>query len=269
MKVDPHSIWSDIQKIKSNSPLVHNITNYVVMEQTANSLLALGASPVMAHALEEVEDMTMIASSLVLNIGTLSSPWVSSMLLAIKTANRKGIPVVFDPVGAGATQYRTKTANTIIAHGIITAIRGNASEIVSLCNVQGMTKGVDTSLNPMEHVQQAKLLASRKRCIVWMSGKSDIITDGESCIFVHNGHPLMEKVTGMGCGATAIAGAFLAINPNAFLGLVHAAILISISGEIAARRSNGPGSFIPLFMDTLYSISLAEIEEYICVEYYE
>lgn len=267
MRIDPQNIWLDIQAIKKLSPLIHNITNYVVMEQTANSLLALGASPVMAHALEEAEDMVMIADSLVLNIGTLSPYWIEGMLLALKAANRKGIPVVFDPVGAGATSYRTEKANSIINYGPITAIRGNASEIVSLNGNQShIAKGVDTVLDSVNYVEEAKMLALKKKCVVWMSGKTDVITNGEQLFLVHNGHHLMEKVTGMGCTATAILGAFFAVNQHPLLGSLHAATLMGIAGEIAAKKGDGPGSFKLTFIDTLYNISLNDIEAHIVAE---
>jgi len=261
MQIDPQCVWADIQAIKKNSPLVHNITNYVVMEHTANSLLAIGASPVMAHAIEEASDMAMLANSLVLNIGTLSPSWIQGMRLALKAANAKGIPVVFDPVGVGATPYRTETAHSILSQGSVTAIRGNASEILSLNGNQALTKGVDSDLNASEYQGQAKELALNKECIVWMSGKMDVITDGLSSIFVNNGHPLMSRVTGMGCAATAITGAFLAVNMSKLLGCAHAAILMGIAGEIASDKCHGPGSFKLAFIDTLYTISLHEIEK--------
>jgi hydroxyethylthiazole kinase len=261
MQIDPHGVWSDIQAIKKFSPLVHNITNYVVMEHTANSLLAIGASPVMAHALEEVGDMAMLANSLVLNIGTLSPLWIQGMILALKAANVKGIPVVFDPVGVGATSYRTQTAHSILNQSPITVIRGNTSEIVSLNENQVLSKGVDSLLNTSDYQEQAKILAVKKECVVWMSGQIDVITDGRLSILVHNGHPLMCKVTGMGCTATAITGAFLAINKNLLLGCTHAAILMGIAGEIAAEKCSGPGSFKLAFIDTLYTLSLNQIEE--------
>lgn len=260
MQIDPQCVWSDIQAIKKTSPLVHNITNYVVMESTANALLAIGASPVMAHALDEVEDMAKVANSLVLNIGTLSPSWIQGMMLALKVANSKGIPVVFDPVGVGATSYRTETAHSILNQAKVTVIRGNASEIASICNNQVPTKGVDSLLNAIDCQEQAKIVASKNRCVVWMSGQTDVITDGQSTVLIHHGHSLMSKVTGMGCMATAITGAFLAVNQS-LPGCVHAAILMGITGEIAAKKCKGPGSFKQEFYDTLYSLSLYEIEE--------
>lgn len=266
MLIKPQCVWSDIQSIKKISPLIHNITNYVVMELTANSLLAIGASPVMAHAEAEVEDMASIANSLVINIGTLSPAWIKAMMLALKAANNKKIPVILDPVGVGATPYRTDTAHTLLKHGPIAVIRGNASEIVSLNGQLGQTKGVDSALNTSDYHEHAKKLALKYNCVVWMSGQKDVITDGKATIYVHNGHPLMRQVTGMGCTASALTGAFLAINQNSLRGTAHAAIMTGIAGEIAAKKCKGPGSFKPLFTDILYNLTLQELEERMRVE---
>lgn len=266
MQIDPQGVWTDIQAIKKFSPLVHNITNYVVMESTANGLLAIGASPIMAHAIDEVDDVVKIASSLVLNIGTLSPSWVQGMLVALKAANSKDIPVILDPVGAGATSYRTETAHSILKHGTVAAIRGNASEIAALSGIQSiedrtLTKGVDSLLNAIDCRDQAKIVASRNNCVVWMSGATDVITDGQSTIIIDHGHPLMSKVTGMGCLATAMTGAFLVVNKNRLRGCAHAAFVMGITGEIAAEKCKGTGSFKVEFIDALYSLSLNEIEE--------
>lgn len=260
MRVDPQGVWRDIQAIKKLSPLVHNITNYVVMEQTANSLLALGASPVMAHALEEVEEMVGLANSLVLNIGTLSPPWIEAMQLALGAAS---VPVVLDPVGAGATKYRTETAQALRG---VTAIRANASEVRALLGREGATKGVDSSIEASTCLEEAKRLAVLRRCVVWMSGKTDVVTDGERCILIHNGDALMSRVTGMGCTASALSGAFLAVNPDALMGIAHTAVLMGIAGEVAAEHTVGPGSFKLAFIDALHTLSLREIEERIHVE---
>lgn len=257
------SIWSDLQTIKKSSPLIHNITNYVVMESSANGLLAIGASPIMAHAIEEVSDIVKIANCLILNIGTLSPQWIIGMRIALHAANQKKIPVVLDPVGSGATTYRTNTAQELLQHGKITVIRGNASEISSLFGDNGSTKGVDSLLNSKDCQEQAKNLALQNKCTIWMSGLTDVITDGKSTILVDNGHPFMSKVTGMGCLASAITGAFLSINSNVLISTAHAAITMGIVGEIAARVSLGPATFKLHFIDHLYKLSLEEIEGHI------
>lgn len=266
MQIDPDGIFADIQLIRKNSPLIHNITNYVVMEQTANALLALGASPVMSHAVEEVEEMTWMANSLVLNIGTLSAHWIQAMRLSLKAANFKGIPVIFDPVGAGATTYRTNTALSLLTEGSVSVIRGNVSEILSLTDGVSFTKGVDSLLNGFDYKQSAKTLAKKNQCTIWMSGKTDVITDGSRSFLVHNGHPFLVQVTGMGCTCTALTAAFLAVNQNQLLGVIHAAATMGITAEIAAKKASGSGSFKQGFIDTLCTISLNDIETHLRVE---
>ena len=266
MQIDPLCVWKNIQTIKETSPLIHNITNYVAMQQTANALLAIGAAPVMAHAIDEAESMAKIANALVLNIGTLSSPWIKGMKIAHFAANAKGIPIVFDPAGSGSTFYRTATANSILNQGRIAAIRGNASEIVSLIDDCFVTKGVESKLCPEDHIKQAKKLALLNHCIVVMSGSIDVITNGEIVCLVHNGDPLMTKSTGMGCIATALMGAFLATHQNSLLGSLHTMIVMGIAGEMAAKEADGPASFKIAFIDKLYQLTLDEIKKYLRAE---
>ena len=253
--IDVSLLTNDLNRVRKQSPLVHNITNYVVMNNTANALLALGASPVMAHSVDEVEEMAGIASSLVINIGTLSSEWVKAMLLAGKAARKKGIPIVFDPVGAGATSYRTQTCQTIIETCRPNIIRGNGSEIMALVNSNSQTKGVDSLASSDTAIDSAKILAQETGAVVVVSGPVDYITDGNQVAEVKNGSPMMAKVTGMGCTATAIIGAFAAINSNLFVAAVHAMAVMSMAGELAAEQSEGPGSMQVHFLDELYKLS--------------
>jgi hydroxyethylthiazole kinase len=255
------TLWNDILKIREESPLVHNITNYVVMNTTANALLAAGASPVMAHAIEEVEEMVGIARSLVINIGTLSQAWISSMERAAQAARRRGIPIVLDPVGAGATILRTETAHKIMADASPTIIRGNASEILALYRTGGTTKGVDSLHKTGDALEAAAGLSKKYNCVVSISGETDIITDGNKIIKIFNGHPMMPKVTGLGCTASALSGAFAAVNPLPLLAAAHAMALMGIAGEIAAGKSAGPGSLQLHFIDTLFLISESDVKE--------
>ena len=259
--INKENLINDLKAVREGSPLVHNITNYVVMNNTANALLAIGASPVMAHSADEVEEMVAIASSLVINIGTLSTEWVKAMLLAGKAANKKGIPVVFDPVGAGATTYRTKTCLTIIEECKPSVIRGNASEIKSLINSSDKTKGVDSIATSDSAIDSAKLLAKKTGAIIVISGPTDYITDGEKIAEVKNGSTMMAKVTGLGCTATAIISAFVSINKNYFEAATHAMAIMGIAGELAAARSEGTGSMQINFLDELYKISEKEISK--------
>ena len=253
MKLDK-SFWEDIAAIGSQSPLVHNITNFVVMNNTANALLAIGASPVMAHAVEEVEDMAKISSALVLNIGTLSPRWVEAMLLAGKVAKQRAIPIVFDPVGAGATPYRLKVCQQIIEECRPTIIGGNASEIMALIGADSATKGVDSTDSSESAIESAKQLAKQTGAVVSVSGAIDYITDGVTIHQVEGGSAIMPRVTGMGCTSTALTAAFVAVNSDALEAATHAMQLMSYAGYRAAQNAQGPGSFQVNFLDELYTL---------------
>ena len=253
-------IWRDVQRIRDTGPLVLNITNYVVMNTTANALLAVGASPIMAHAVEEMAEMAGLASALVINIGTLSTPWIEAMFTAGREARRRGIPVVLDPVGCGATRFRTDTAQRLVEQLRPTVIRGNASEIRSLMRAGSGGKGVDSQHTPDQVLDDARALARSAGCVVSVSGAEDLIVAGDQVARIANGHAMMTKVTGMGCTASAITGAFVAVNASPFQAAAHAMALMGIAGEIAAAQAAGPGSFQVLFLDTLHGIQEADIE---------
>lgn len=244
----------DLNLIRKQSPLIHNITNYVVMNNTANALLAVGASPVMAHSVDEVEEMAGIASSLVINIGTLEAAWVEAMLIAGKTALTKSTPIVFDPVGAGATTYRSKVCKQLIEECKPSIIRGNASEIIALLDTEVQTKGVDSTNTSDSALNSAKALALQTNAVVVISGETDYITNGATVETVKNGNPMMAKVTGMGCTATAIVGAFSAVNKNLLEAAAHGMAVMGITGEIAASISKGNGSLQINFLDTLFNL---------------
>ena len=261
--ITAESIWKDVESIREQRPLVHNITNYVVMNTTANALLALGASPVMAHALEEVEEMTSIVSALVINIGTLSPTWVESMYKAAATAKARELPVVLDPVGAGATTMRTETARGLLATEAVTTLRGNASEIMSLYTAEATTKGVDSTEGSEAAIEAAKHLSKQHGCAVTISGAIDIILDGQHQIMTGNGHPMMTKVTGLGCTASAITGAFAAVNPSPLMAAAHAMAVMGICGELAVEDAKGPGTLQLHFLDALYDLSFTKIEQHL------
>ncbi|WP_340064803.1 hydroxyethylthiazole kinase [Ascidiimonas aurantiaca] len=244
-----------VNQIRSRNPLVHNITNYVVMNNTANALLAVGASPVMAHAVEEVEDIVSISSSLVINMGTLSAPWVNSMQLAAKTAKATNTPFVFDPVGVGASKYRTETAQKIIKTAIPDVIRGNASEIVALARLTNDTKGVDSTIHTEDAVEEAIRLSKMLNNTIIISGATDYIITGDDCNVVSNGSPLMAKVTGMGCTATAMVGACIAVETNMHRAATAAMTIMGVAGDMTEDLSQGPGSFQMHFLDSLYQLS--------------
>jgi hydroxyethylthiazole kinase len=252
-------IWKNIQRIRAEGPLVLNITNYVVMNTTANALLAIGASPVMAHAIEEVEEMASLASALVINLGTLSAPWIEAMLKAGKEAGRRKIPIVLDPVGCGATRFRTATAQRMIRDIRPTVIRGNASEIRSLLRAGPGAKGVDSRHTPDEVLDDARAVSQSAGCVVSVSGTVDLIVAGDDVVRIANGHPMMASVTGMGCTASAITGAFVAVNSSPITAAAHAMAVVGIAGELAAQRAAGPGSFQVNFLDALYCIQESDV----------
>lgn len=253
-------IIQTIELVKERTPLVHNITNYVVMNNTANALLAFGASPVMAHALQEVEDIVTISSSLVINMGTLSKKWVKSMLAAAKKAKLSNTPFVFDPVGVGASAYRNEVAASIVEQASPNVIRANASELIALTGLGKGTKGVDSTDSSESALEAAKTLSARHHCTVVISGPTDYIVTGEKVTAVENGSTLMAKVTGMGCTATALVGACLGVCADTHTAAVAAMSAMGVAGELTAAQVKGPGSFQVQFLDALYQLDAATLE---------
>ncbi|MBU2055888.1 MAG: hydroxyethylthiazole kinase [Proteobacteria bacterium] len=266
MNVTTNDLWSAIRAIREKAPVVHNITNYVVMNSTANALLALGASPVMAHAEEEVEEMVGIASALVINIGTLSPTWVRAMFRAAEAARAKKIPIVLDPVGAGATSYRTKTARELIRAVPPEIIRGNASEIMAILDAGARTKGVDSAASSDSAVAIGRELHTECGAAICISGETDYVIGKTGVVKVRNGHIMMTRVTGLGCTATALCGAFAAVNPDPAAAAAEAMAVMGIAGEIGAARSEGPGSLQLHFLDALYRLSADDIDRYLKIE---
>lgn len=256
-----NNLWNYIQSVKNQSPLVHNITNFVVMNNTANALLAVGASPIMAHAKSEIKEMVAISNAVVINIGTLDEYWSESMLIAAEEAHRLNKTWILDPVGAGATSFRDEVLAKLLQFKP-TVIRGNASEIIALAKAnKTVTKGVDSTAESNEAINAAKYLVENYQSVVCISGATDIIIDDKETYFVENGHPLMTKVTGLGCSASAIVGAFAGISENKTESTVAAMSLLGIAGELSEKISNGPGSLQVNILDKLYNISEQEFFE--------
>lgn len=252
--IAPQELWRALARVRETAPLVHNITNYVVMNTTANALLAVGASPAMVHAPEEVEEFTAISRGLVINIGTLSRSWVTAMRLAADEAGRAGVPWVLDPVGAGATRYRTAVGGDLAARRP-RVIRGNASEIMVLAGeVDAAGKGVDSARASADALAPARRLAEATGAIVAMTGATDFVTTGARVVAIANGDPLMARVTGLGCTATALVGAFVAANEDAFTATVAALSTLGVAGELAAARAAGPGSLQMHLLDALHGL---------------
>ena len=241
--------------LRERKPLVHQITNYVVMNESANATLSLGALPVMAHAPEEIEEMVALAGALVLNIGTLSEHWVTAMLLAAKAANDRSVPVVLDPVGAGATRYRTTTAKRLLDEIDIAVVRGNAGEVATLLGLDAEVRGVESIAAAGDAADLAHQAARMLGTVASVTGPVDHVSDGERTLSVANGHELLASVTGTGCISTAITGCFLAAKPDAPVAAAAEALAaFGFAGEDAAVEARGPGSFHASLYDALYNL---------------
>jgi len=252
----PAQLWSDVEKVRANAPLVHSITNHVVMNLNANVLLAAGASPVMAHAHEEVADMAGIAQALVLNIGTLEPYWIESMRLALLAATARGIPVVLDPVGAGATPYRNQSLALLMATASPSVIRGNGSEIMSLAGSAIKTRGVDSGAAADDALTAAQDLTQAIQGVVCVSGPTDHVLDAKHrWARLSNGHVWMTKITGVGCSATSLIGAFCVVQPDLWRATVAAMAFWGVVGELAAEQAQvagqGVGSMQAYLLDSL------------------
>jgi hydroxyethylthiazole kinase len=242
-----------LRDLRGRRPLVHQITNFVVMNETANATLALGALPVMAHAPQEVEEMAAAAGALVLNIGTLSEHWVEAMALAGRAANGAGVPVVLDPVGAGATAYRTDTARRLLEEVEIAVVRGNAAEIATLAGRQAEIRGVEAIGAEGSGAELARAAAQALGCVAAVTGAVDHVSDGGRVLAVSNGHALLGTVTGTGCMSTAVTGCFLAVR-EPLEAAVAALVAFGVAGEDAAAGARGPGSFHVALYDSLYAL---------------
>jgi len=244
-----------LRELRERKPLVHQITNYVVMNETANATLALGALPVMAHAREEVEEMVALAGALVLNIGTLSPHWIEAMLLAGKAANEHGVPVVLDPVGVGATRFRTETARRLLDEVKVAVLRGNQGEIATLVGVRAEVRGVESIGAGGEPADLAREAAQSLELVASVTGPIDHVSDGDRALAVANGHPLLAAVTGTGCMSSAITGCFLAVAQDTALEAAAAALAaFGVAAEDAARDAKGPGSFHVGLYDALAAL---------------
>ena len=261
-----------LNNVKEKNPLVHHITNYVTVNDCANITLAIGASPVMSDDINEVNEMVSLSSSLVINIGTLSSISIEAMIKAGKRANELNIPVILDPVGAGATSYRRETAKRIISEVKLAVIRGNLSEIKTLYGMETKTKGVDTcdnvSVNGNEltkRKEMARALASKLNTVVAITGEVDIITDGKTLYTVSNGHKIMCKVTGTGCMCTSLIGSYLGACDNNLIAALAGVVSMGIAGEVAYeeldKNNEGTGTLKVKILDVIYNLAEVVIKK--------
>ncbi len=250
-----------LHRLREAKPLIHQITNYVVMNETANATLALGALPVMAHAREEVEEMAAIAGALVLNIGTLSPHWVDAMIAAGKVANEREIPVVLDPVGVGATRYRTETAQRILDEVRVTVLRGNAGEVATLVGVEAEVRGVESIDAGGDAAELAARAAQTLGLVASVTGPVDHVSGGGRTIAIENGDPMLATITGTGCISSALTGCFLAVNADRPLeAAAEALVALGVAGEDAARDAKGPGSFHVGLYDALAALDPATLD---------
>ncbi len=254
-------IYSYFEKVKQKNPVVHHLTNWVTIYDCANIAKVLGGSPVMAHAPEEVAEMAGIASSLVLNIGTLTVDFVDAMKIAAKKANEKKIPITLDVCGAGATKLRDEKCFELLEAAKISIIKGNASEIARISGLSVKTQGVDSG-NINENLEQlAKNVAQKWNCTTVITGETDFIADAKRCFKVKNGHPIMAHVVGTGCMAASVIGTFAAVGSDYVHTSVAGLVCYEIAAELAAKKSNGPGTFKEQLFDALFNLDKAAIEK--------
>ena len=243
-----------LERVRTEKPVIHHLTNWVTIYDCANIVKVFGASPVMAHAKEEVADMAGIASALVLNIGTLTTDFVDAMKLAAKSANRKGIPVVLDVCGAGATKFRDDKCFEILDEVKVDIIKGNASEIARIAGENVQTKGVDAASVEKNLQEVASGLAKQRSCTVVITGKEDIVTDRKKVMLVKNGHLMMANIVGTGCMATSVIGTFAAVEKDLVAASVAGLVCYEIAAEIAAKEAKGPGSFKERMFDAAFNL---------------
>lgn len=251
----PNRCATALESLRQQKPLVHHITNFVVMNDTANVTLHIGALPVMAHAPEEVADMVRLAGALVLNLGTLSAPWLSAMRLAAAAANSHGIPIVLDPVGAGATTFRSEQVLGLLEGFRIQIVRGNLGEVASLCGIEAEVRGVETMGAAQSAVEVVAAAAQRFILTAVVSGATDLVADGERLVAIDNGHPWLTTLTGTGCSVTALVGAFAAVCPDPVEAAVAGLVSMGVAAELAAKTAYGPGSFRVALQDALYHLN--------------
>jgi hydroxyethylthiazole kinase len=255
------TLASDIlARVRERHPLIHHMTNFVVMNDTANATLALGALPVMSHAREEVAEMVSAAGALVLNPGTLTPEWVEAMLIAGKRANELGIPIVYDPVGVGATRLRNETGERFLAELKLAVVRGNSGEVGALAGAGGLVRGVESIEGVSDPIRVAKDLAQKYQMVVAITGKRDIISDSERVWGVDNGHVMLKNITGTGCMATTAVAVFCAVEKDFQLAASAALACYGLAAQLAATHSSGPGTFRSALLDALYNLTPEQVE---------
>lgn len=249
-----------LERVRRQKPVVHHLTNWVTIYDCANVVKVLGASPVMAHAPEEVAQMTEIASALVLNIGTLTVDLVAAMLVAARSANHRNIPVVLDVCGAGATDLRDQACFRLLTEARIDIIKGNASEVARLSGEQVRTRGVDASRVNKDLAEVARELARQRRCTVVITGEEDLVADEKFLYVIKNGHPMMARIVGTGCMATSVIGTFAVVEADLSYAAAAALVCFEVAAEGAVEESSGPGTFKEKLFDCLYHLDQETVD---------
>lgn len=252
-------VFKIFEKVKEQNPLVHHLTNWVTIYDCANIVKVFGASPVMAHASQEVSDMVQIASAVVLNIGTLTDDFIESMIVAGQAANKKGIPIVLDVCGAGATAFRDSKCLKLLSSMHVDIIKGNSSEIARIAGEQVKTKGVDAVNVDKDVSEIARKLAASQKSIIVVTGKKDVISDGVETAFVNNGHEMMSCVVGTGCMAASVIGTFAAVEKDFIKAACAGLCCFEVAAELAAANSAGPASFKEKLFDEVYNLNKEKI----------
>ncbi len=254
------SICADLQEIRKRRPLIHSITNFVVMNETANAVLCLGGLPIMAHAAEEVAEMVGIANAVVLNIGTLQPDWVDAMEAAGKRANELGIPVILDPVGAGATRLRTGSSRRLLESVKISVVRGNKGEIAALVGVESEVRGVESISAAATSEEVAQRFAHTYGCCAAVTGAVDVVCDGERTAQISNGDPMLSRLVGTGCMSDVVIAAFAAVNRDPFAAACGGLVTFGIAGEMASKVSGDkPGTFHVELYNALSAVDVRDI----------
>ena len=259
MDLQTEQLAQTLTRVRQTHPVVHALTNWVTAGDVANALHASGARPIMAFALEEVEEIVSRADAFVINVGTPDPLRIKAMLSAGYVANRLGRPVVLDPVGVGASRFRMESVQTILSALRIAVIRGNRAEIGALAGMGGQLRGIDSVLEPPDLRAAAKTLSQKTEAVIAISGPQDLVVKGEKIVSVENGHPMMGQVTGTGCMLTAVIAAFAVVETDPMVASVAAMAFFGLAGEFAARQAKGPGSFRINLLDALYAMTPEEL----------
>jgi hydroxyethylthiazole kinase len=252
--------YSILEKVRTQKPVIHHLTNWVTIYDCANVVKVFGASPVMAHAIEEVEEMAGIASALVLNIGTLTPDFIEAMKIAARAANRKGAPVILDVCGAGATSLRDRKTAELLAAARIDIIKGNASEVARIAGLDVRTRGVDATVIKESPVTVATRLARERGCTVVITGETDVCADAHRHIVIKNGHAIMACVVGTGCMAASVIGTFAAVEKDLALAAAAGLVCYEVAAELAAKEAGGPGTFKEKLLDHIYHLTKEQVE---------